>query len=133
MPELHDKSGVCTCRSWRSGENNRVWDRCDVLSARQSLLHAVAAVTVTFAEISVAVRVTGFNALVANLPARVLDVALTHVSNVCKRSRDRDTNIDGGSLCHLRITSRTGEHRPTSLSVGAAFSTLGTLLPHVAL
>jgi hypothetical protein len=78
MPELHDKSGVCTCGSERSGEglDHSVWDRYDVLGARQSLLRAAAAVTVTFVEISVAVRVTGFNALVAHLPARVLDVAL---------------------------------------------------------
>jgi hypothetical protein len=74
MPELHDKSGVCTCGSGRSGENNRVWDRCGVLGASVSLLHAVAAVTLTV--VCVARRVTGFNALVANLPARVLDVAL---------------------------------------------------------
>jgi hypothetical protein len=78
MLELHDKSGVCTCGPGRSGEglDHSVWDRYDVLGARQSLLHAAAAVTVTFVEISIAVRVTGFNALVADLPARVLDVAL---------------------------------------------------------
>jgi hypothetical protein len=73
---LHGRSGGSVCRG-RSGEGfgNRVWNRSQVLGTGMlSLFHAEAALI--FGVACVAGRVTGFNTLIANLPARLLNVAL---------------------------------------------------------
>jgi hypothetical protein len=107
------------------------WYAFLVLGARLASLHACCAVSVDQA--SVADRAVALDALVADLPARIFDVALSvcelEVSNVWAYTQ---AYLDRVSLRHGRMTARAA---PLGLVINdtAALVTVGLLVDEMAL